>query len=164
LYQQKADGQLLLNSCYKLVVPPWSHELSGRMVEIVDQKACPGTATNASSPTPVQFKITGAWNGGVMSGAFRHLDSAEFGGGAFSADNVRGSGIYVGAMSAQDHEPGERCKLTHFWVAVGEPDRANAFPGEVEKAIRGADGRLALLPNPAAASGSCKMAGADAPK
>jgi len=164
LYKQTADGKLSLDACYKLLVPPWSFELSGRMVEIVSPKACP-TPTDAATPAPdqlpipLQFKTTGAWNGGVMSSAFHHLNRAEFGGGAFSADNVRGSGTYVGSMSAQAHDPGEKCVLTHYWIAIGEPDRANSFEGEIEKAIRGTDGKLAMLPQTTSTSGGvCKLA------
>ena len=167
LYKQTADGELTLDACYKLLVPPWSYEMSGRMREMVDPKECPAPSDGPALapdklPKPLQYKTSGAWNGGVMSGAFRHLNRAEFGGGSFSADDMRGTGIYVGAMTAQAHEPGEKCILTHYWVAVGEPDRANSFKDEVEKAIRGTDGKLALLPKTTSTSGGvCKLAQAN---
>jgi len=157
LYKKTADGKVTLEACYNLYVNPWSTKLSGRMKEIVDPKDCAAAPTNEPNLEPLEFKTSGSWNGGIMSGAFRHLEDSEFGGGSFSVVNMKGTSIYVGSMGAQGHDPGKGCVLMHYLVAVGKPKHQGAFQSSIENLLSETGSNVAMLPN-LTTSGACKVA------
>jgi len=163
LYKKTADGKVMLDACYNLYVNPWSTKLAGRMIEIVDPKECAAAPTNEPNLEPLEFKTSGSWAGGIMSGAFRHLEDSDFGGGSFSVVNTKGTGIYVGSMGAQGHDPGKGCVLMHYLVAIGKPKHQGAFQNSIENMISETGSNVAMLPN-LTTNGSCKVAENSTPK
>ncbi|MGY3582604.1 hypothetical protein ACVIGB_008329 [Bradyrhizobium sp. USDA 4341] len=154
MYKQAADGKFVVAGCYKLLVAPWSSSVLGRMVEITDPKVCASVPDPDDDQTPVQFRTEGARSANYMTVVFGHLDG-EFGGGTFSADGMNTPGTFIGRMQAQAHDGNQRCKLTHFWVVVGKPERQPYFQKNLEEWIANSDGQVAMTAQPVP-GGQCK--------